>query len=585
MTQDGAAPARLGERAWLALLFLAAIAVFSPALRASYLLDDYLHASMIRGTFPSPRNPFDLYNFVSDADRVLLQERGMLPWWSDPGLTLRFFRPLSSALLWADHRLLGERPLLLHLHSLLWWAAVVLGARALFRRWLAPQPARIATAVFALAPCHALPLAWLANRDVLVSLAYGFRALDAYLGFRETARLRDAALAALLFGLSLLGGEYAFCLLGYALAFEAARGLEARRVVRGVLALAPLALPAAGYLVARRALHYGTQGSGFYTDPFREPLSFLRWAPRRLATLLLEGWFSLDTETLGAETPAWVLVLALAGGALLVGLPLRRAIEGLAGRDRKAAAWMLPGALLAMGPVVAVEPSPRLLGASMLGIAAAVGWVLDRAWFPDAGRLARAGASDLTGTFALAIGFAHLVHGPGNAFLVSRHFHTSAAKFAENAADLRARIGDPTRAEVMVLRGLGGSFFMPFGIAPSVGPPRRWRMLTQTGHVLAIRRDARTLDLVTPHDQAAFPRGAGNLYRNEHTHVAAGSVYDVQGMRVTVLEMDAAGPRVVRFEMDHDLDDTPLVWVAEDYQHGFPDAPLPREGFGRPFNP
>jgi hypothetical protein len=235
--------------------------------------------------------------------------------------------------------------------------------------------------------------------------------------------------------------------------------------------------------------------------------------------------------------------------------------------------------------VVAVEPSPRLLGASMLGIAAAVGWVLDRAWFPAADRLARAGASDLTGTFALVIGFAHLVHGPGNAFLVSRHFHTSAAKFAANAADLRARIDDPAQAEVMVMRGLGGSFFMPFGIEPRVGPPRRWRMLAQTGHVLAIRRDARTLDLVTPRDQAVFPRGAGNLYRNERTHVAAGSVYDVQGMRVSVLEMGAAGPRVVRFEMEQDLEDAPLVWVAEDYQHGFPDAPPPREGFGWPFDP
>jgi hypothetical protein len=581
---SAAAPAaRLPERAWLAILFLAGIAVFSPSLRASYLLDDYLHASMIRGTFPAPRNPLDLYNFVSDADRALLLERGMLPWWSDPGLTLRFLRPLSSALLWVDHRLVGERPLLLHLHSLVWWAAVVLGAREIFRRHLAPRPARIATAVFALAPCHALPLAWLANRDVLISLAYGLPGLGAYLRFREARRLRDAALAAVLFSLSLLGGEYAFCLAGYVLAFEVTARRE-RLFVGRVAGLLPFALPAAGYLYARRALHYGTLGSGFYTDPFREPASFLGSMPRRLATLALEGWFSLDTETLTPDTPWWVLALALAAGVALVALPLRRAIRGIAGDERRAASWMLPGSILAMGPVLAVVPSPRLLGASMLGIAAGVGWVLDRAWFPAAPE-ERRGAADLAGTAALVIGFAQLVHGPATAWLVARHFRASAATFAANAEDLRARVGDPASAEVVVVRGLGGSFFMPFGVDPGVGPPARWRIFAQTGHVLAIRRDARTLELVVPQGQGAFPKGAGNLYRNEHTRVGVGDVYDVQGMRVTVLEMGAAGPRAVRFEMDRVLESLPLVWVAEDYQHGFPDAPPPQEGFGKPFDP
>src|SRR6185437_1081486 len=138
------------------LLFLVGAIVFAPSLRSAYLLDDYLHASMIAGAYPAPRGPFDLYNFVTDADRAVLLDRGMLPWWSDPRLTIRFFRPLSSGLVYAEHRALGplagERVgrLLMHLHSFAWWAALVLAANALFRRLLARRPARIATAVFAL---------------------------------------------------------------------------------------------------------------------------------------------------------------------------------------------------------------------------------------------------------------------------------------------------------------------------------------------------------------------------------------------------------------------------------------------------
>src|SRR5689334_10732922 len=79
------------RRHFLAALFLVGALVNSPALRSAYLLDDYLHASMVAGVYPTPRGPFDLYNFVSDADRDVLVDRGMLPWWSDPRLTIRFF--------------------------------------------------------------------------------------------------------------------------------------------------------------------------------------------------------------------------------------------------------------------------------------------------------------------------------------------------------------------------------------------------------------------------------------------------------------------------------------------------------------
>ena len=379
---------------------MAGAIVFSPALRSAYLLDDYLHASMVAGAYPAPRGPSDLYNFVSDADRPILVERGMLPWWSDPRLTIHFFRPLSSALVWAEHRALGPLDggrlgtLLLHLHSFAWWAAVVLAARALFRRFLARRPARIATAVFALAPCHALPLAWLANREVLVSLAFGIPALDAYLRWRGApggppgagpagGRLRDGALAALLFGLAMLGGEYALCLAGYVVAFEVVATRTPARAWRRVAGVLPFAVPTIAYLLLRRSLGCGTLGSGFYTDPIREPASFLSYAPRRIASLLLDAWFSLDHDTLLPETPWWVVAGAVLAGAALLFVPLRRVLSRLDEPQRRVAAWLVPGSVLALAPVLAVVPSPRLLGASMLGVSAVVAWLLDQAWFPE----------------------------------------------------------------------------------------------------------------------------------------------------------------------------------------------------------
>ena len=164
--------------------------LFLPGLASPYWLDDYVHRSMVRGTFPSQRSPFDLYNFVSSEDRDLLVDTGVLPWWTHPRLTIRFFRPLSSVLRWLDFTI-TDLPAVHHVHSLVWWVAAVLGARALYKRWLGPRAALLATIVFALAPCHAVPLSWLANREVLITLTFGTFALAALTRLREGGRLRD----------------------------------------------------------------------------------------------------------------------------------------------------------------------------------------------------------------------------------------------------------------------------------------------------------------------------------------------------------------------------------------------------------
>src|SRR5690606_4480258 len=151
---------------------------------------------------------------------------------------------LSSALLYADHRLFGGAPLPMHLHSFAWWVACVVGARARYREALSPRAAAVATVIFALAPCHAMPLAWLANREALISLAFGIFALGSYTRFRDRPRALSFASAALLFGLALFGGgEYALAFGGYVAAIELLRllrgGLRAEPLGRRLLGWSP----------------------------------------------------------------------------------------------------------------------------------------------------------------------------------------------------------------------------------------------------------------------------------------------------------------------------------------------------------
>jgi hypothetical protein len=577
-------PAVRTRPAWLpvALLLLAGAVVFLPAIRSPLFLDDYFQTAMIEGTYPVPRRAWDLYSFVGDADRATLMDRGMLPWWSHPHLTVRFLRPLSSVLLYADRKVLGNHPLLSHLHSFAWWALAALAARALYRRVLGARAAVLATFIFALAPCHALPLVWLANREVLVSIVFGMLALGALLRFREGGRLIHAASATCLFGLSLLGGEYAVGFGGYALALAVMdrRSPFARRLV----ALASFALPAAAYLVVRARMGYGAEGSGLYHDPLRHPAAYLQRVPRRLVTLLSESWLTLDPETVD-PLPAWALgVLFVAGVAIMV-VPLRRALARLDDEGRAHAWWLLLGSVLSLAPVMAVLPAPRLLGASLLGVAGTVALILDRAWFPPEPE-PRVGASEIGGLVALGLGFGHLVHGPGAAWVSARGYRDEGLSLVEHAATLRTRLAEEgaPKTEVVLVRGMAGSVFvLPYALDARGTPPPRWRALTLTGHVLVLRRDARTVEIVVPRDRGLFPNGEGNLFRGEGAPLAAGSVVRVPGMRVTVLEVGDAGPRRARFEFDDPLDAPSRTWVTDRFD-GLYDATPPPLGFGKPFD-
>ena len=568
----------------LGLLLVLAIGaiLFSPALVAPFFLDDHLQSAMVQGTYPAHRSPLNLYDFVDDGDRATLTNRGLLPWWSHPQLKLRFFRPLSSGLLWIDHRVFRHDALPMHLHSLAWWLAAVLAVRALYKRLFSARVTFIATTIFALAPCHALPLAWLANRETLVSLVFGALALSAQARWRDARHVRDAATASAFFVLALLsGGEYALCFGGYVLAMDVGRRESVPRKLTGWL---PFLFPAIAYLAVRAALHYGTAGSGFYSDPLRDPGAFLAGAPSRGVALLAIGWLGMDAEPWRVGISRWLLAGIVAAVAAGLVIPVRRMLASLSPAMRSAATWLLVGSVLALVPTLAVVPARRLLGVSMVGISVVVALLLDRAWFPAKGEpmVARGRGPALASLAALGLGFAHLVHGPGTAWLQARKHQFDAADFASRALWIRKRVGDPTTRKIGVVRGMAGAFFAPFAVDPRGRPPGQWCVLAQAGHVLVLRRDLHTVDLVVIPSRSLFPIGERNLYRSEDAPLNVGDEVHVSGLSVTILALGEVGPRSARFVFDGDPSE--FVWLTETFDETA-EVELPTEGFGEPFDP
>jgi hypothetical protein len=553
------------------------VLLFQPGLRSPLMLDDYIHAAMVDGTYGPPRGPFDLYDFVGAGEASQLVERGFLPWWSHPALKIRFFRPLASVLRWNDQRVFGRNPLVLHAHSLAWWVLAVLAARSLFKRVLPPRPLLLATAIFALAPCHVLPLAWLANREVLLSLTLGTLGLGAYARWREERRAKDGALAFLLFALAVLSGEYGLGFGGYVLAIEIVRRRES--LVRRALGLAPFVVPVATYLAVRARLDYGTRGSGFYADPIAEPLEYARLAPWRWLVLEAQAWLSYAADPAAGTRESIVVAVLVLAGLVLVLVVWRRVRANLDVRTREATSWLLLGSVFALAPVLAVLPSPRVLGVSMLGVAVVSSLIIERAWWPpDA--LARRGMAELVALVGTGLAFAQLVHGPGTSFLLARRHHTESVAFTRQTAELAARLGDVPSTDVVVVRGYARMFFAPFALTPHGKGPKRWRILSQTGHVLLLRQGPRTFDVVVKADSSVFPIGDGNLFRSKSLLVRNGDVFHMPGATASVMDVGPSGPRRVRFEFDDDLG----PWINEK-NDDFADAELPLVGFGAPFDP
>ena len=580
-----------GRRGGLLLVLLLGLCVFYPAVRAPLILDDHIHAAMVEGTFAGERGPFDLYDFIDDGDRAVMYERGLIPWWADPRLTIRFFRPLSSALLWLQHVAFSHAALPMHLHSLAWWLFAVLTLRALLRSFFSDRVTLLGTAIFALSPCHALPLAWIANSEVLFALTFGALALSRQMRARirgpslsSRTRMVEATLATVFFTLAILcGGEYALAFGGYVLALEVCvrrRGGSIGALVAGVL---PFAVPACSYLVARFALRYGAVGSGFYSDPFREPAAFFGVAPYRMIAELADSWLTLGSFSwTGWER--WGLAAIVIAVAIALVVPIRRAFAALAPDSDVAARTLLWGSLISLVPTLAVVPGFRLLGISMIGVASVSALVIDKAWFsgPAVDETQPSRGAALGTAMAILLAFTQLVHGPVTSFLAARVHRRDGNEFAARAAWTSAHIGDAAQADVGIVRALAGTFFTPFAIDPQRRLPARWRVLAHGGHVLVLRPDPMTLELVLAQDRSIYPVGEQNLYRSPSSPLKVGDVIRAAGMTVTILEVGSVGPRRVRFVFDEAPTDA--TWIADTFETPVA-VELPAVGLGAPFDP
>lgn len=512
-----------------------------------FVLDDWVQRGVVRGTLQHTTR-LDLFSFATTDEGVRQLMERSFPWFTAPELRLRLLRPLSSALIVLDTEVFGDAAWPQHLHSSLWYVALVAVALALYRK-VVPELAIGAAVLFALDDSHTTPAAWLANRNAIVSVLFVWLGLRAHLEWRTAGKLWAAPVSALAYAVGLSAGESAVSAMAYVLAFEVAHSEgRAQRVRSTVMGLVPALVVLAGYCVVYKVTGAGARAGATYVDPIAEPLQFLVGAgPRFLGNIGMQA-FGLPDLWLILPSTRGVLIAAGAAGLVLLALAWRRWAPP--GEDRKAMRWLALGALGAMIPGLATFPATRLLTPASLGLAPLIAVFLQGAR-RDRGAARALALVWLVGAFVLQPLTAWVTLPLGLRTVASRTMD------AVRALHLTGR------ERVVVV---SSSDFAPavYGtvLCAELGlpPPTSWTVWSMAPLAVSLRRIGEgELELGVEGGRMADSVFEQN-FRGEGYPMKVGDRVELGGQRLTVLSVDEGHPTSVRIELTRPVQDFTFVW-------------------------
>ncbi len=582
-----------------AVLALVAVLLCLPALWVGFQWDDYAHQVALH-QFPETRqlapSPLFMFSFADGdiARNHRLMEAGWLPWWCLENLRMAFFRPLTALTHWLDHLLWPDSPVMMHVHSLVWFGLLVYTAAILYRQimgtaWIAGMAALL----FALDDGHGVPAGWIANRNALIASVFVILTLVFHDLWRKNSRISGAVIAPIFFLCGLLSGELALAGTGYLLAY--ALFLDHGTWTRRFVSLMPYGVVGVLWLMMYRMMGFGAFGSHWYVDPIRDPGEFFLALLVRAPILLMGqlGFISSDiymTLSVSATYFLWgisvIFLMVLFWGIFLV-----------VKTNSQALFWAC-GMFLAIPLVCTTFPFDRLMMLSGLGSMGILAIFLKDA--VACNRLTRlmlpigdpkelpsiSWRSSFTGVLAVLIIGVHLVMSPLS--LPARAWSTALlGKMIRNLHRVVPADTVLNQQDMVIVNcpssTIGGFFLSAVRLLNGESVPRRVRVLSSTIysveitrtdlHTLAIRPEGGYLDYVGAMRSKTDPKPVffhmdyifqqmDRTFRGTRYPFDLGQHIDLNGLSVTISELTLDGrPAEAVFRFSVPLEDASLRWL------------------------
>ncbi len=502
------------------------------------------------------RSPFTMFHFADGIpdNAQHFMDLGFYPWWTLKTVKLTFCRPITILTHIFDHWLWPNCYPLMHLHSLLWMAALVAVVALLYRRVMgACWVAGLAALLYAMDEGHSMPVGWIANRNGLIAACFGLLTVLLHTHWRRCGNPAAMLLGLVSLLLGVLSNEGAIAACAYLFAF--AVFLDQGSWRSRVLSLAPYAVLIIAWRITYSALGYGVWGSATYLDPLRSTPTFLKALVIRAPVLLLGQWACPPSDIflfcpLVVQCIIWGVSIAFLAILILALTPLLR-------KDAVARFWAL-GMVLAIIPASTTFPHGRLMlfaGVGAMGLLAQF--------------IARVFASERTPHprrlrfLAYVFVILHLVLPP--VILPASIVAFGAVGRATSGCMTSAPLDDDKIANQTVVFASAPNIFMTsdlINVRALHGKPlpKRIRSLAPNSllpvRTRLTRTDAQTL--------VAEPDGGYRWYlvRDDNHPLKVGEIVEIEGMTVEVLSLvDRGYPHRVAFTFDTELEDPSFVWL------------------------
>ncbi len=387
---------------WLPIVIGIAIVLYLPLLFSGFYQDDLGHRLMFsleaaeRLGWSQEMAPewWNLYGFSTHSESYyeMLRDQGyFFPWWASDTITVSFFRPLAASLLALDFSLWTNTPLLIHIHSFLWFALLLLLIFRLYKDLTkSVTVAGLGVLLIALDDVFASPAGWISNRHALVAMVFGVLCLMLY----------DRGVRQKKWGL--IGGSYALMavalftsemgLMTFAYLFAHMLILDDDKWPNRILRIAPFVAIIVVWRVIYSTLGYGVHGSTLYLDPVVSPI---RFAEALVTRLPINLFTAVGLPIAGIEIAAtpqatmWIAILCTIAVVLYAAI-----VFPVLKRHRLAAFWLI-GLLCTLVPVSAGIPGNRNLIYVSLGLMGLVSQL-----FVDMARMQK---SDLAGFWRILL--------------------------------------------------------------------------------------------------------------------------------------------------------------------------------------
>ena len=560
--RTGAAFDTLLAHRWfpLAVAVLAVIGVL-PALTSGWQMDDYFQRVTLLGY--GDTKPIQVFvQYIDRAHNLAQMDFGTMPWWGSPGLHQAFFRYASTLTMMLDYRLWPNHPALMHLHSLLWLAAAVLVAALVYREVLgATWVAGLAALMYAIDGAHAVPAAYLANRNALIACCFGFLSVLAFVRWRNQGHATTRWVSVLMLALSLSAYEMGLATVAYLFSYALIVDRD------GIRARFMRLLPHGGVLAAWALIYklgnFGSQGSGFYLDPLHNPLGFAGLFCQRAAFLMMGQWSPIPAEMSMAPAPGSAALFHLSIFSFAISAIVVVLFVPLILRDRVARFWAL-GALLSLVPISAVGPENRVLGFVGLGSMALLAQLTQFVFAGSSDASLPSAWKGFASVATLLLLFLHLIAAPLLG-IVRLNYQAEASSRMERA--MASVPSDPGIAsQDLVLINPPDHIYLVTAIwsvkrLQGLPAPRHMRALSSGGELEVTRVGSRSLQVRFP--DGFFPTEFSRFLRSSNERFSVGQHFELPGFSVVVESLDAQGdPAQVRYEFPVPLEDPSLRWVS-----------------------